>query len=338
MKINRIILCGMLIIASACAKEKTTNTNFQTREYIEAWVSQNYPNAVKTQHGAYILEETDGNGMFYTGEKYAYVTYTLSNMNGKITETTDEKIAQQIGSYNKGDFYGPKVWYIAKDNQTVGMQDMLKGLRVGSKRKILLPGWLNTQTEYTDIDQYLEDTESTTDIAIYEITLESLVNNITLKQITDIQLYNKAHYGKIDSLSYGFYYKELKAPTDTNAFTSSNTFKINYIGRLLNGKVFDTTIKDTAKKYDIYNASAKYEPVEIRWGDSVEDVSMYDESTGETSTPIVGFQKLLWEMRRYGKSVGIFYSDLGYGDTGSGNKIPGYSPLLFEVEIVEITN
>jgi hypothetical protein len=34
------------------------------------------------------------------------------------------------------------------------------------------------------------------------------------------------------------------------------------------------------------------------------------------------------------KAVGVFYSDLGYGYSGSGS-IPAYAPLVFEIEIVE---
>jgi FKBP-type peptidyl-prolyl cis-trans isomerase len=35
------------------------------------------------------------------------------------------------------------------------------------------------------------------------------------------------------------------------------------------------------------------------------------------------------------KGVGVFYSNLGYQYSGSGASIPGYAPLIFEVEIVE---
>jgi FKBP-type peptidyl-prolyl cis-trans isomerase len=54
----------------------------------------------------------------------------------------------------------------------------------------------------------------------------------------------------------------------------------------------------------------------------------------DKSTVIAGFAKTLWEMKAMEKGVGVFYSNLGYSYSGSGSSIPGYSPLIFEIEIV----
>ena len=53
-----------------------------------------------------------------------------------------------------------------------------------------------------------------------------------------------------------------------------------------------------------------------------------------SSSLISGFSRTLWQMNK-GKGIGIFWSDLGYGSSGSGSMIPGYAPLMFEIEIVD---
>ena len=37
------------------------------------------------------------------------------------------------------------------------------------------------------------------------------------------------------------------------------------------------------------------------------------------------------------KAVAIFTSSQGYSTTGSGNTIPAWSPLLFELELVDVS-
>ena len=54
----------------------------------------------------------------------------------------------------------------------------------------------------------------------------------------------------------------------------------------------------------------------------------------EASSVIGGFSKTLSKMKAMEKGMGIFYSPLGYGYSGSEPSIPPYAPLIFEIEIV----
>ena len=100
--------------------------------------------------------------------------------------------------------------------------------------------------------------------------------------------------------------------------------------------MFDTTIADTAKVHNIYSSSKTYSPVKITWGKSYTDLKMTASGSSSSSSIIPGFQKTLWEMRHpYEKGVGMFFSLYGYGSSGSGKTIPSFSPLVFEIEIVD---
>jgi FKBP-type peptidyl-prolyl cis-trans isomerase len=49
---------------------------------------------------------------------------------------------------------------------------------------------------------------------------------------------------------------------------------------------------------------------------------------------ISGFAKAVFQMKKMEKGRCIFYSPLGYGASGSGTKIPAYSMLRFDIELV----
>ena len=126
------------------------------------------------------------------------------------------------------------------------------------------------------------------------------------------------------------YHKTLVEPIDTTSFKKDTTVYINYTGKLLNGQVFDTTIERVAKDNGLYSPSKTYTPVRINWGEEYTDITMGSDKT----TVIGGFALTLWQMRAREKGVGVFYSNYGYNYSGSGSGIPGYAPLIFEIELV----
>ena len=96
-------------------------------------------------------------------------------------------------------------------------------------------------------------------------------------------------------------------------------------------RLFDTNVERIAKDNHVYSASRTYGPTAVQWGEAWSDITL------DGSEVIGGFSRTLWQMaklRKGSKGVGIFYSELGYGHSGSSN-IPGYAPLIFEIEFVD---
>lgn len=322
---------ALMSLAAGCAKEATISSNEQTKTYIEAWVQVNHPDAVPSGAGIYILDDTPGDGKAYDGQTYPMISYTVRSMEGTISSTTEEDIAKQVGEYEKGNYYGAKVWVKSDATMPVGIENMLEGMKIGGTRTALIPSWLMGYSRYDDNDEYIKHSPSKTSTAVYTITLTDFTNDITQWEINSMEGLIKEVFPGLDSTGRGFYVKEVEAPRDTTSFKKDTTVYINYIGRLLNGQVFDTTIKDTAKKYGIYSSSSTYEPRLINWGEKFEDLTM----SADRTTIISGFQRTLWKMRSHGKYVGIFNSSYGYGQSGNGTKIPPFCPLIFEIEQVD---
>ena len=222
-----------------------------------------------------------------------------------------------------------------------GLADALIGMKAGGSRKVIIPSWLMTYKRYDRPEDYINPPKSKKDKevsstgfsnTVYEITVNDFVKDIDAWEISNIGEYFAANpnlgLSVKDSLQYGFYYKQLKAPADTLDFKKDTTIYINYTGRLLNGLVFDTTDRKTGLDNGL-SASRSYKPVAVKLSEEAKDITMGGSSI------IEGFALTLKQMHAFEKGVGIFYSPLGYKYSGSGSSIPGYAPLIFEIEIVE---
>jgi FKBP-type peptidyl-prolyl cis-trans isomerase FkpA len=102
-----------------------------------------------------------------------------------------------------------------------------------------------------------------------------------------------------------------------------DTVKVNYVGKLTHGKVFDTSIKEEADKAKLpVNPMRTFEPIKFTLG--VDPV-------------IPAWVEGLQLLSKGGKATLIIPSKLAYGSNGQPQGgIPPYAPLIFDVELVDI--
>lgn len=339
-----ILYVSMILSVAGCAKQASVGPNDANKRYFDAWMQVNHPDARPAGLGIYILEETEGSGKEVGDAGYAYIDYKITDLENNISSYTDKQTAKQLGEYDTTSYYGPKFISTVPGTNPAGVISAFDGMKVGGYRKFIIPSWLMNSSVYDTEAEYLNPDEddysaSSYSSAIYEITIADYTEDMAAWQENKIGEYFAANtdiFGSMtarDSLSdyRGFYYKQITAPVDTTSFPSDTTIYINYTGRLLNGLVFDTTNKRIAKDNGLYSSSKSYEPVQINWGDTYSDITM-----GSGSSSIIsGFALTLWQMRSMEKGIGVFVSDYGYTSSGSGSGIPGFAPLVFEIEIVE---
>ncbi|MDE5889587.1 MAG: FKBP-type peptidyl-prolyl cis-trans isomerase [Bacteroidales bacterium] len=360
--LSAVTAAAIMLGLAGCAKEKSESTNEASQRYFEAWMHVHHPEAEKTGLGIYILEDTEGTGeaegiegaeagLDFTDASYIYVTYTARDLNGNVSSTNDKKIAQQLGSYDKSYYYGPEIWSTSYMSLPAGVREMLKGMKTRGKRTAVIPAWLMDTKEYETEQEYLDNVTDKSS-AIYTIEVADTTNDIYRKQIEKIE---KLEYEYTDSLGRrqvwkvsakdtiytGFYYLKIQTGVEVEvededagsemalkALEDNSTVHINYTGSLLNGQVFDTTDEKTAKDNNIYSSSKTYSKVSATWSSDSTAVQL------NSNTVIQGFSSTICRMKYYGaKGIGVFYSALGYGASGSGSIIPSYAPLIFEVNI-----
>lgn len=109
------------------------------------------------------------------------------------------------------------------------------------------------------------------------------------------------------------------APSDTiETFFLGDTVTVNYTGKFLSNKVFETTIESVAKDNEIFRSTNKYEPVKFPLGGV-----------------IAGFQFGISNMEIGEKATVFVPSEFAYGQRGQGSIGPN-TPLIFELELIEI--
>jgi len=101
-----------------------------------------------------------------------------------------------------------------------------------------------------------------------------------------------------------------------------NKVKVNYTGRLLDGKVFDTSLADVAEQYGVHNPRRTYEAFVFQVG------------LGQV---IQGWDEGIMCLKQGAKARLFIPSILAYGSRGTGDGlIPANAVLIFDVELVDI--
>lgn len=334
MKMKNLILTAIaaLSVLCGCAKSTQPGLNDNDKRYLDAWIAQNHPELAdkKIFPGFYIMNDVPGEGELIgdaANSPYFRANYRVTDLNGNITSSTYESDAYKLRVHNNVNYYGPFVFERADNALYAGLDYAITDMKVGGTREVLVPGWLLTNERFGSEEEYLNSVSGTT--AIYSLEITERIPDIRTWEMDSLNRFMTRNYPSAVMDSAGFFRKTLKEPA--GSFSNDTTFYINYIGRRLDGVVFDTNIADTAKVHGLYSAFSSYSPVLINWKKKYDEITM----TSDKTEVIPGFSYLLSKMGPYEKAIGMFISSYGYSSTGSGLAIPAYSPLMFEVEVVD---
>lgn len=158
-----------------------------------------------------------------------------------------------------------------------------------------------------------------------EIAQEQTLYQENLQQLMDTERETLASYVESNKINAtpdedGLYIVVNKKGKGNKVEIGRNV-AINYTGRLLDGKVFDTSVETVAKNNDIWEPGRKYAPLSYQVG----NMSL-----------IRGWDKGVINQPEGSKLTLIIPSWLGYGQQGAGDRIPPNSPLIFDIEIVSV--
>lgn len=330
------------IFPASCARTVSEGANEASKRYFDAWLKVNgISESQKTGRGIYVLEENKNDGgILVTRDGYAIVEFTSTDLDGQITDYTNAEQAHQLGTYLPSTYYGPTVWTTTAQTIRAGLLDGIAGMKTGETKKFIVPSWLMSYEDFATEEEYLAHSTDFNN-TIFDIKIVDFTKDINewqfvnmVRTMNDEKFYDGRFRGTslqdTTGVAYGMFYKPLVEELAEKDFPEDTTIYINYTGRLLNGLVFDTNIERVALDNNLSTSGRTFGPSAVSWSEDSDDITL-----GESSV-ITGFSKTLWKMsklRKGSKAIGMFYSGLGYGYSGSTN-IPGYAPLIFEIEFV----
>jgi FKBP-type peptidyl-prolyl cis-trans isomerase FkpA len=135
-----------------------------------------------------------------------------------------------------------------------------------------------------------------------------------------IKKYIADHKLNVTQTADGLYY-QITTPGTGDKIGVGDTAVVNYTGRLLSGKVFDTSIKDTALKAKMQgDPMRQYKPIHIPVGQK---------------RVIPGWDEGLLLLNKGAKATFVIPSSLAYGERGV-SIIGPFTPIAFDVELVDI--
>ena len=102
---------------------------------------------------------------------------------------------------------------------------------------------------------------------------------------------------------------------------TGDTVYVNYTGRTLDGKVFDTSIEADAKAAGLQQPGRTYEPISFAIG---------------TGRVIQGWDEGLMLLNEGSSAKFIIPSAIAYGEHSMGADIKPYSTLIFDLELVKV--
>jgi len=127
-------------------------------------------------------------------------------------------------------------------------------------------------------------------------------------------------YSFDNKLVNGVYFMKTLANKEKQTPKEGDKVKVHYVGRFVDGKLFDTSVETAAKEANKYQEGRKYEPLEFTIGKHM---------------MIPGFEEAVKMMNKGEKAKVLIPSKLAYGAQGRGEISPA-TPLIFELELVDI--
>lgn len=305
----RLLLLLLLPISLFSCKKGGEDAHDAEMRKLNAWILVNNITVAPTASGMYFIPVKEGSGATPIDRDYIQINYTIQLLDGTIVYATQSDISDTWGLEKK--HFVPELFQVVSNPiKLLGLVEAVKMMKVGGKAHLILPSNL----AFGSAGFGGAGIGSNTSI-IVDVELVKVIG-------PDITSYGKTlvdSYANVNGLTLtipdkaGIYYKNLTELSTKQVGDSASTVKVWYVGRYLDGVVFDTNIDTVATNAGITASST----------------SMLSVTFGKNGV-IPAFEEVLKKMWKSEKTKFVTTPEFAYGAAGSG-KIPPYTPLVFEI-------
>ncbi|TVR72125.1 MAG: hypothetical protein EA408_07335 [Marinilabiliales bacterium] len=306
---TRFIICGIIFpllftgIFLSCNDDSSDLHKEKEMRYLRQYISENDIDVEPERSGLYYIPVHAGQGAKPSAGDWLIISYTARTLFNQVFDTTDEDVAIRNNIHSSNQIYGDR--RLELDAIMVsGLKEGLKMTREGGAATLIVPSHLGFGSKgtgvvapYTTLIYDFELVKVIDDPAAYE---EELIEKY-------LESYTDSTHLVVTARESGLYYIELVEGTGNNHPEEEDRVDVYYLGTFTDGRVFDTNIGGSLFSFPIGAEAA-----------------------------IPGFEEGVMLMKPGGRSRIIVPSVLAYGEHGSGEKIPGYTPLVFDIELFDI--
>jgi FKBP-type peptidyl-prolyl cis-trans isomerase len=283
-------------------QEKLKQQELEEQEKMKAQEAEDIAKFIKDKNirvkpsasGLYYIPEKNGNGTKALTGKVVEVHYTAEFLNGQKLFSSHDEGGESIN------------FQLGKGFEIPAIEEALQNMKAGGRARLVVP------SELAYGQKGIKDMVPPYSPLVFNLELLSVIDTAAFKvkmmkkEKESIAAYLKENNITAKSDESGLYYVELKKGNGSMAIPGK-TLRVNYTGKFLNGKVFDSSEEAGG-------------PVEFQLG------------AGEA---IPGWEIGLSYMCAGGRAKLIVPSKLAYGNNYTGN-IPPYTPLVYEIELLSV--
>lgn len=312
-----LIVISFLFIAIACDRISEDPISDEMAR-LNAWLQVNNITTTPTASGLYYISLVEGTGVAPKDSNYVELSYEIRDLDGNLYETTEKEVAKLYDIYKPTTHYVPS--YLQHfDNVGVlkGLAEGLSYMKEGGKARLIMPSKLGYGAGASGVPGYRT--------LIYDVELVKVISDPTAYEKSLITDYLSENPGFI-SFNDSLYYKKTVEGTRTCVVAKDSVVEVYYVGKFMDGFVFDTNIKSVAIENSIYSTSNvdKYETLEFTVGS--DEISR-------------GFSLAVQKMIEGEEASFVIPSFNMYGINGStsgATAIPPYSTLVFDIKLVKV--